>query len=417
MSVALDTLPEFSRELMQFLRATLAGRTPESVADWPMLLQQAVLHGVAAFLYPTLAGAETPLPEAVRSRWRQHALAAAADTVLREAQTRELLYTLAEAHICVVPLKGIWLAEHIYAEPDQRTMSDIDILVPPADLARARDVLAGLGYTPHGITASLTSDCEQVFICTRHARPLELHWQVGMADLPPLHRPEISGLWQRLAQETLLDAPIRALCPEEHLVLLAYHILHHRFQLPLRGYLDLILLGRFLGNHLNRMKLNAIAAEWGMALALPRVIAITYDLFDQHLPAPLADWMTAADAAQRAQAIRIILLSAAQPLLQAEQTLLAFQRRRTFARLTLLLQRIFVSRDYLRREYPCARWGVGLPLAYLLRTTDLLRRNARVVCQTLQHDPDLGQQLDQADARDQLLHWALSGADTTRVTR
>ena len=409
MSVPLEALPPACRDLLQLLRAALAGRRPLPLTNWAEAHQQATWHGVDSFLYPTLASlpADQQPPPALRARWRQQSFTAAAATVRREAQARELLVALAGAQVSPVPLKGTWLAARIYPEPSQRTMSDIDLLVPPAKLAAAQEALAKLGYTPYGITASLSIDCEQVYTCPRHAWPLELHWQLGMADLPPLHRPDITGLWPRLVPETLLEAPVLALCPEEHLVFLAYHVLHHRFQMPLRAYLDLVLLGRFLGEDVNRAKLNAIAAEWGMEHALPRLTAIAHDLLDQPLPTPLADWMIAAEEAQRVQAIHVILATATQPALSAERRLLDFQKSRPIARLALVWQRIFVSHDYLRREYPCARWRIGLPLAYLLRTRDLLRRNAKFVRQALQHDPALTQQLNQADARAQLLHWAL----------
>jgi hypothetical protein len=413
-------LPAPCRELVQWLRATLAGRQPAFVTDWTTLLQQATGHGVDAFLYPALATlpANRQPPPAVRARWRQQSLSAAAAAVHREAQTRELLSALAEARVCSVPLKGAWLAAKVYPEPGQRAMDDIDVLVPPAELARAQEVLGRLGYTPHGNTASLELDCDQVYTCPRHAWPLELHWNLGVAGGPPLHRPEVPGLWRRLVPDTLLDAPVRALCPEEHLVYLTYHVLHHRFLLPLRGYVDLVLLGRLAGDSARRATLQTIAAEWGLTHALPRVLAIACELFDQPPPGALAGWMPdAREGPQCEQAVRTILRSYAQRALPAEQTLLAFQARPPLARVGLLLSRIFMPRAFLRRKYACARWRLGLPLAYFLRARDLLRRNAGSIRQTLQHDPALAQQLDLAAARKQLLHWTLAGRDAASVAR
>ena len=66
-----------------------------------------------------------------------------------------------------------------------------------------------------------------------------------------------------------------------------------------------------------------------------------------------------------------------------------------------------MSREYLRREYSCAQWRIGLPLAYLLRARDLFHRHAHGIQQTLQHHPAMTQQLNLAATREQLLQWAL----------
>ena len=409
MSVPLESLPAASRELVQLLRATLAGRQPEAVYDWETLLQQATWHGVDAFLFPALASlpaAQQP-PPAIQTLWRRKALASAAASVRREAQLRELLGALAGAHIRTLPLKGSWLAAHVYPEPGQRAMDDIDVLVPREDLPLARDLLARLGYVPHGQIASLTLDADQSYTCPRHAWPVELHWQLGVASQPPLHQPAPPGLWQRVVAEPLLGVPGQALCPEEHLVFLAYHVLHHRLLLPLRGYLDLALLSRTLTKPESLAALQIIAAEWGMECALPRILALAADLFDQALPMP--DGVSPDDEAPvRHQAIRDILQSSEHRALPAERTLLAFRRLGLLARMKLLRQRIFMPREFLRREYACARWQLGLPLAYLLRAQDLLQRHAGRLHRTLQHEPQVTQQLDLTAEREKLLFWALS---------
>lgn len=411
MSIPLDVLPAYSRELIRLLRGTLAGSRPAPPSDWQTALRLATWHGVDAFLYPSLAGQCTePPPGDELARWRQHSLSAAATAVRREAQTRELLAMLTDAHVRVVPLKGIWLAARVYAEPGQRAMDDIDILAPPAELARARDVLARLGYMPQGRAVSADLDCNQTFTSPDHACPVELHWHLGVAGQPPLHRPAIPGLWQRLAPERLLDVPVAALSPAEHLVYLAYHVLHHRFALPLRGYLDLVLLAQSLGESPDRRQLDAIASEWGMSHALPRVMAVAYGLFDRQPPPALADWMSADEQVQREQTARIILESSAQRTLPAERTLMDFQRRRPLARLGLLLQRIFMPREYLRREYPFARAWIGMPIAYAQRAWHLARLQRSGIWSILRRDAAVTHRLDQAAERTRLVAWFLQGA-------
>jgi hypothetical protein len=400
------------RALVQLLGSVLDDRPPAAAAetDWPELLRLAQRQGVAAYLYPSLVGAppnHRP-PATVLNDWRLVFLAAAADAARREAQAQELLAALSRAHVDAVPLKGLWLAAAIYDDSARRHMTDLDVLVPPDDLPRARDALQPLGYVVLGGAPAMDRDIDQTLVSARQPLPLELHWHLGIGHQPPLHRPELSGLWQRLESGVLYGAPVRLLRPEEHLIYLAYHILHHRFAVPLRSYLDLVLLARTLAGRCDRRQLDAIVAEWGLTQAAPRVLGLAWELFAQPPPAWLADWMPAAEQPLRAAAVGTILTGVAQPALPAERTLLAFRARHPLARLALIVERVFRPRNELLRTYPCARFRAGLPLAYALRVRDLLRQYSASVRRVLRREREVTSQLDRAAAREALVRWTLS---------
>jgi hypothetical protein len=60
--------------------------------------------------------------------------------------TLRLLATLRDAGVPALPIKGPFLAEWLYGDAGMRISRDIDLLVAPADLERARTAAAELGY-------------------------------------------------------------------------------------------------------------------------------------------------------------------------------------------------------------------------------------------------------------------------------
>lgn len=137
---------------------------------------------------------ERRLAEALESGRRQGALLA-----LIAQQAIELL---ADAGIRCSPLKGPLLGEALYGDAGRRSSSDIDLLVEPARLRDAAEVVRRLGYAQprdrvdeHGLPL--------LHFALLHERaelpPIELHWRIHWYE-------------SRFAQERLLaPAGVRAL--------------------------------------------------------------------------------------------------------------------------------------------------------------------------------------------------------------
>jgi hypothetical protein len=101
---------------------------------------------------------------------------------------------LAEAGISATPLKGPLLGEAIYGDPGRRPSSDIDLLVAPAQLRAAVDVVRQLGYAAP-VDYVYESGLPLLHFVLAHERgelpPVELHWRVHWYE-------------QRFASERLL---------------------------------------------------------------------------------------------------------------------------------------------------------------------------------------------------------------------
>ncbi len=131
--------PIVERQLVELLREPI---------DWERLWAQGQLHEVLPLLTVTLrrlaAQAPIPAPWLARAQRRYYA------TMLRNtALADELLRVLAafrQAGVAALPVKGLVLAETLYGSLALRPLGDLDVLVRPADLPRARAALGALGF-------------------------------------------------------------------------------------------------------------------------------------------------------------------------------------------------------------------------------------------------------------------------------
>lgn len=94
---------------------------------------------------------------------------------------RNVREALSDVGIRCLDLKGPTLGEVLYGDPGHRMSSDIDLLVSPSDLARAVDVVQGLGYG-YPDDPSGPDGLPLLHFVMRHANGLlpdvELHWRV-----------------------------------------------------------------------------------------------------------------------------------------------------------------------------------------------------------------------------------------------
>jgi hypothetical protein len=116
--------------------------------QWPLLLERAYSHQVYPLVYRNLLDLGFPgVPEEVQAELKGAYLANAFRNQLLAEELTRLLKLLGEAGIPVVPLKGVTLAVSLFGDSAARVCSDIDILVPPGEAVRARNVILRNGYS------------------------------------------------------------------------------------------------------------------------------------------------------------------------------------------------------------------------------------------------------------------------------
>ena len=376
-------IPADYRTLIALLRCAVNRRPPDnelySVADWEHPFRLARQHRVETFLYPWLAQqfpkhfsktANVPVDSAP-AVWRSLFLQAIPQTVLRQRQLDDLLCACESAKIDVIPLKGCYLSEVLYDTPVQRSMSDMDLLVREQDCDRCHALFLSLGYRTRNDTLHNPYAKDQAYYHPQYPCFVELHWNFSSKTDRLVPSPDVDALWQAARLDNYRTHAVLSFSMEDQFAHLVQHLLHHRFAVPLRAYVDLALFLLKHGSALSSDVQFRIAERWRLGSAVPFVVDLVVHLFEL----PEMPHLHPADSRPNTTQVMRLLnsLFSLQPsdVLGGETTLSRYRRASFSGRLALLAQRVFIPQACLALRYPCARYRVGLPLAWLLRVRDL----------------------------------------------
>jgi hypothetical protein len=366
----------------RLLAATLRGDAavdPHGVlhrTDQALVVERIDYHGVAGLLEERkIALASWPKP--VSFHIQQQAMAGAIWELRHRQLLGELLVAFAGAGIDARLLKGTALAYSLFAVPATRTRGDSDVLIGPADLHRARDLLANLGFERISGDNDPGFTLQEVWSYTRDAvtaHHIDLHWQL-------LNAPALAAVLP-VAECFANPLPLPALCADAwamNRVAMLVHACIHRWLHTIAPYFvngpayfggdRLIWL---VDIHLLAEALSEV--EWArfVALATARGIA-----------APCLDGLL---TAQRSLATRLPAGPIA-ALKAAHSTTPAYLRSRQLGRawavfkaipglrrkLDFARARTFPPASFIRDKYPRLA-GLPLPLLYARRMIDLIRR-------------------------------------------
>ncbi len=212
--VRLGAVRQFTRQLSQ-----------------PGVLKTLRLQRLTALLYHTLTRfsreevGEVPLMEELRRDYLQGLKGYG--NQMRE--TRQVLQGLADAGVEVILLKGIYLRHRLYDDPVCRPMSDLDVLISPADVDRARVSLVGQGFTVIPRDLELRPGFTKEFgwvLCfqspTGDLPIMDVHWEIQ--EVGTFYRLPYEVLRPRSVPWDLKGVPARVLAPEHLILHLCLHI-------------------------------------------------------------------------------------------------------------------------------------------------------------------------------------------------
>src|SRR5690606_11263707 len=146
------------------------------------------------------------------------------------SELRRIMAQLHEAGIAALPYKGPSLAICAYGGLSMRQPGDLDIVVPPADFARARAIIESLDHEvleeDRDKSPEATPNEYHITLVNRERRiMIELHWQV-MGKLFSF-APDPQDLWNRATPRDLLGEPMPVMSPEDTLLVLCAHGMKH----------------------------------------------------------------------------------------------------------------------------------------------------------------------------------------------
>ncbi len=281
--------------------------------DWAEVNRLAEHHDVTPVVYRSLCRFPGNVPNGV--------LAPLSELYRRNAQKNlrfthdliRILECLESRGIAAIPYKGPVLAESLYQDFALRQFSDLDVLINADDLARAREAIRELGYSP---TVKLTKAEQQAYLAsgyelafdgTSGRNLLELKWRI----LPRFYAIdfEIDKLFQRASRVNLGGGRVRSLSSEDLLLVLCVHAAKHRW-----GRLS------WLRDIAETIRTQTIDYElmWGEARALgvQRIVAISFwltrDLLGASPPALAADVANDTQIEPLAREIRDLLIQSSE---------------------------------------------------------------------------------------------------------
>jgi hypothetical protein len=127
-------------------RLGLIVHAAEEIPDWKDIPFRAEAQGLSPLLLKHLLDAGVEIPREQRREMKVLSLRQRYAHEVRFIALKEIIQAFNEAKIRVILLKGAALCHLLYPEPGLRPMSDLDILVDPAEILNAQKVLTSLEY-------------------------------------------------------------------------------------------------------------------------------------------------------------------------------------------------------------------------------------------------------------------------------
>lgn len=237
------------------------------------------MNGVSPLLYHNLNG-KNLVPETFVDQLRSAFLLTVMDNTKKAVEAMRIITFLRTNGIESIPLKGPIASDMILGNPGLYPSGDIDILVRPADLQKARRILPEAGYREGGeLTGQdmLLSDYHLVFHDGRNV--LEVHWKLSFRyfEVPP------DFWWQETGMVHYEGMEIRTLAPERYLLYLIFRLYRHAFR-PLRFLVLAAEVVNRLGDRTDWPKLLASAGEYRMGRLTIFTLKLLRDLIGARIP-------------------------------------------------------------------------------------------------------------------------------------
>ncbi|MGH9613010.1 MAG: nucleotidyltransferase domain-containing protein [Bryobacteraceae bacterium] len=194
-----------------------------SPGEWARLVSLASAHQVLPLVYWNLSRFHLGVPAGVMRTLRRGFEENVLGNLALAAELREILALFSSKNVPIVPFKGPICALSLYGALLLRAFGDLDVLVHPCDVTRAKELLLSMGYyvdqsRPH-------APKHLVFVRGGHGPVIELHrafFEPSMAchiDVP--------RLWNRLKEVDFCGIPTLSLHPEDQILILAIHGANH----------------------------------------------------------------------------------------------------------------------------------------------------------------------------------------------
>ena len=357
-------------------------------ADWPQILRVAGENGVTALLYHRLKTIvpAPPVPAPALDRLRDAAVRSAAQGLEIGRELAQVLQAFRRHGIAAIVLKGGHLGHVVYKSFAIRTMCDLDIMVRRGDLARATDVLTGLGYEPQYFGVE-----EVDYAGHHHLRPMarpggirvEIHWSI-IRPLSPFEI-DLEGIWERAQPATIVGVETLVLSPEDLILHLCLHTsFAHEFRVGLRMCWDIAEVVRHYRTTIDWDLTVRRAQQWRIERYVYLTLRLVREILAADIPVSAitalqpSDFVARPDhAAEVVGWARTCVFSPESDESVSPSMARLWTSRRLETKIGVLLTAMYPSRRALARIYRIPPDSVRVYFYYPLRWADLLVRYGR----------------------------------------
>jgi len=167
--------------------------------DWQKVLKLANFHGLSCWLAEYLKDSPQ-VPDEIIYKLTQKKRKQLLSNLFTEQKKCQLVMTLKQANIRFAILKGVAIANQLYQQRwYYRSISDLDILIDPQQLAKAFELIKNLGYLDSNKGSLNTKDfkiiatdhqklamIERSLVLPNRLLTLDIHWKLKRHSLMPL---------------------------------------------------------------------------------------------------------------------------------------------------------------------------------------------------------------------------------------
>jgi hypothetical protein len=195
--------------------------------DWQELLKLATQHCVRPMLLRTLKSVcWDAVPPDIKLELTHFDKANVQKCLLFTGELLRLLALFQRNHIPIATFKGPILAHSVYGSISHREFSDLDVIVPEAELSKAEAILTACGYQADFAdrdyrSAFLSYQGQYAFRNRNTGVSVDLHWRLSSKGVAfPIQSAEI---WSRLEKVTIAGRTVLTLAHDDLALFLAAH--------------------------------------------------------------------------------------------------------------------------------------------------------------------------------------------------
>jgi putative nucleotidyltransferase-like protein len=255
---------------------------------WDALLERARTHEILPLIGHHLrALGWLGVPEAVAVELQEAFRINQLRNALLADELVRLLALLGEAEVPVIPLKGIILGASLYGDTALRVSFDIDLLVPPSEAVRTRQLLLTQGYTsPLAEEFFVDYQLRRLTACCllpgrRVPCPVDLRW--GLLLHSSQDREATDDLWAEAQAASILGRRVDTLSPEWEFLFLSVHAASHGWQM-LKWLVDIHQV--CAGRSVDWQKVKGKAGRLGLKPVVEQTLSACALLLGTPLPSP-----------------------------------------------------------------------------------------------------------------------------------